>query len=63
VHRSRALRDDPHRQNFRRPGAFLCHIGARTKGVLVETIGEALDTVSIWDAQGFFADCGLAVRS
>jgi hypothetical protein len=33
-------------------------IGARTREVLVEAIGEALDAVSARDAEGFFTRCG-----
>ena len=33
-------------------------IGARTREVLVEAIGEALDAVSARDAEGFFTPCG-----
>jgi len=33
-------------------------IGARTKNVLIEAIGKALDAVSAQDAKGFFAHCG-----
>jgi hypothetical protein len=37
---------------------FLRHIGARTKGTLVEVIAKALDAVSARDARGFFEHCG-----
>jgi hypothetical protein len=33
-------------------------IGARTREVLVEAIGKALDTVTAKDACGFFVRCG-----
>jgi len=33
-------------------------IGARTREVLVEAIGETLDAVSARDAEGFFTHCG-----
>jgi len=37
---------------------FVRQIGARTRKVLVEAIGKALDTVTAKDACGFFVHCG-----
>ena len=37
---------------------FLRQIKARTRGALVEAIGEALDADTAKDARGFFAHCG-----
>jgi len=49
---------DKGREAFSKVKRLLRMIGARTKEVLVEAIGEALDAVSARDAEGFFTHCG-----
>ena len=49
---------NPIEEAFSKIRQLLGVIGARTKEALVEAIGEALDTVSVRDAKGFFAHCG-----
>ena len=48
----------PIEEAFSKVKRSLRDIGARTKEVLVEAIGEALDAVSARDAEGFFTHCG-----
>jgi transposase len=38
--------------------AFLRRVAARTQEALLQAIGAALDTVTMQDAQGWFASCG-----
>jgi transposase len=49
---------NPIEEAFSKVKRLLRRIGARTKEVLVEAIGEALDAVSARDAEGFFTHCG-----
>jgi transposase len=49
---------NPIEETFSKVKRLLRAIGARTKGALVEAIGNALDVVGPWDARGFFTHCG-----
>ncbi len=49
---------NPIEEAFSKVKRLLRVIGARTKEVLVEAIGKALDEVSARDARGFFTHCG-----
>jgi transposase len=49
---------NPIEEAFSKVNRSLRVIGARTREVLVEAIGMALDAVSARDAKGFFAHCG-----
>jgi hypothetical protein len=49
---------DKGREAFSKIKRFLRHIGARTREVLVEATGKALDAVTAEDALGFFTHCG-----
>jgi hypothetical protein len=45
-------------QAFSKVKGLLRRAEARTRGALVETMGRALDAVSVQDARGFFGHCG-----
>ncbi len=49
---------NPIEEAFSKVKRLLRMMGARTKEVLVEAIGEALDAVSARDGDGFFTHCG-----
>jgi hypothetical protein len=49
---------DKGREAFSKVKRLLRGIGPRTREVLVEAIGKALDAVSAKDAKGFFTHCG-----
>ena len=49
---------NPIEEAFSKVKRFLRAIGARTREALVDSIGKALDVVSVRDAKGFFAHCG-----
>jgi transposase len=49
---------NPVEEAFAKVKALLRQAGARTRGALVEAIGQALDAVSARDARGFFDRCG-----
>jgi transposase len=49
---------NPIEEAFSKVKRLLRMIGVRTREVLVEAIGEALDAVSARDAEGFFTRCG-----
>ena len=49
---------NPIEEAFSKVKGLLRVIGARTKEVLVEAIGKALDEVNTWDARSFFTHCG-----
>lgn len=49
---------NPIEEGFSKVKRLLGALGARTKNVLIDTMGKALDAVSAQDAKGFFAHCG-----
>ncbi len=49
---------NPIEQAFSKVKGLLRRAEARTRGALVEAMGQALDAVSARDARGFFAHCG-----
>jgi transposase len=49
---------NPIEEVFSKVKRLLRMIGARTREVLVEAIGEALNAMSARDADGFFTHCG-----
>ena len=49
---------NPIEEAFSKIKRFLRHIGARTREVLVEATGKALEAVTAEDALGFFTHCG-----
>ena len=49
---------NPIEEAFSKVKRLLRGIGPRTREVLVEAIGKALDAVSVKDAKGFFTHCG-----
>jgi transposase len=49
---------NPIEEAFSKVKRLLSVIGARTKEVLVEAIGKALDAVGPRDVRGFFTRCG-----
>jgi transposase len=49
---------NPIEEAFSKVKRLLSAVGARTKEVLVEAIGKALDAVDAQDARGFFTHCG-----
>lgn len=48
----------PIEETFSKVKAFLRRVGARTHEALQEAIGQALQTVTALDAQGWFTHCG-----
>jgi transposase len=48
----------PIEETFSKVKAFLRRVGARTRETLEEAIGQALETVTAQDAQGWFGHCG-----
>jgi transposase len=52
---------NPIEEAFSKFKRFLRQIGARTREILVEAIGKALDAVTARDARGFFAHCGYRI--
>lgn len=48
----------PIEETFSKVKAFLRRVGARTRETLEEAIGQALETVTVQDAQGWFGHCG-----
>ncbi len=48
----------PIEETFSKLKAFLRRVGARTHEALQEAIGQALETVSLQDALGWFTHCG-----
>jgi transposase len=53
-----SLNLSPIEEEFSKIERFLRQIGTRTREVLVETVGKALDEVSGNDARDFLAHCG-----
>ena len=51
----------PIEEAFRKLKALLRRAKARTREVLVEAVGRALDAITPKDAEGWFAHCGYAV--
>lgn len=49
---------NPIEEAFSKIKGILRRVGARTKGALVEALGEALSAVSAQDAQGYFEHAG-----
>jgi transposase len=49
---------NPIEQAFSKIKTFLREACARTQQTLMELIGEALHTITVSDAEGFFAHCG-----
>jgi transposase len=49
---------NPIEEAFSKVKHTLRKIGARTREVLVEAMGRAMDAVSAEDARGFFVHCG-----
>ena len=49
---------NPIEEAFSKIKRLLRGIGPRTREVLVEAIGKALDAISVKDAKGFFTHCG-----
>jgi DDE superfamily endonuclease len=54
---------NPIEQAFSKLKSLLRKTGARTRGALVEAMGQALDAVSASDARGFFEHCGYHVAA
>jgi transposase len=50
----------PIEETFSKLKAFLRRVGARTHEALQEALGQALETVSVQDALGWFTHCGYA---
>src|SRR5579859_6974328 len=48
----------PIEETFSKVKAFLRRVGARTHEALQEALGQALETVSVQDALGWFTHCG-----
>jgi transposase len=48
----------PIEETFSKVKAFLRRVGARTHEALQEAIGQALETVTVQDARGWFTHCG-----
>jgi len=49
---------NPIEEAFSKVKRLLRGMGSRTREVLVEAIGKALDAISVKDAKGFFTHCG-----
>jgi transposase len=54
---------NPIEEAFAKIKGILRRVGARTKGALVDALGEALSAVSAQDAQGYFAHAGYRPRA
>src|SRR5215467_5547861 len=48
----------PIEETFSKVKAFLRRVGARTHEALQEALGQALETVTAQDAEGWFTHCG-----
>lgn len=49
---------NPIEEAFAKVKALLRRAGARTREILMEEMGRALETVTVRDARGFFEHCG-----